>query len=287
MDTTSHSEKRGRRAATSGKTDQPPANNAKSLVLSLAKGFRILEAFDSRDPELTMSEIARRADLDTGTTFRLIKTLVMLGYLSDAGSKRYRLGFKIVDLGFTALARMDLHTLARPLLLGLVGPLVEAASIGILDGPDVIYIERVQAGMSQLGVTRGIGSRVPAYCSAVGHAILANMPVEQRLQVLNMRERVKHTPHTPVTIAELETRMEAVRKQGYAFSDQELVLGVRSLAAPILDRGGHPLATLSAGAPSFACARNEFVEHTAIPVMKAEQSLSRALSISGSTALGR
>src|SRR4051812_20612487 len=94
---------------------------SKSVVLSLAKGFRVLEIFDARDPELTISQIAARSELDTGTTFRLVKTLVMLGYLQAAEGKKYRLGLKVLDLGFNAFGQMDLNAIARPILKTLVG----------------------------------------------------------------------------------------------------------------------------------------------------------------------
>src|ERR1043165_8608437 len=86
---------------------------SKSTVMSLAKGFRVLEVFDAREPELTLSQIATRAELDPGTTFRLVKTLVMLGYLHPADGKRYRLGLKVLDLGFNAFGRMELATKPR------------------------------------------------------------------------------------------------------------------------------------------------------------------------------
>src|SRR5206468_7990132 len=188
------------RRRTTGSSDA----ELKSTVLSLAKGFRVLELFTATEPELNLSEIALRAELDTGTAFRIIRTLVLLGYLEQAvGAKRYRLALKVIDLGFNAIARMDLHSLARPVLRSLVGPICEAASIGILDGADVVYIDRVQVGFSPLGITRGIGSRVPAYCSAVGHAMLAYLPLEHRQKILNSRERPKLTPNTLVTIAEI------------------------------------------------------------------------------------
>ncbi len=257
---------------------------AKSLVLSLAKGLRVLEVFDDAEPELTISDVARRADLDVGTAFRLVRTLVMLGYLYQVeGAKRYRLALKVLDLGFNAIGRMDLRANARPLLRSLVDTINEAASIGVLDGPDVVYIERVQAGISSLGVSRRVGSHVPAYCTAVGHAILAHLPVEQRMQVVNLRERRKLTPNTPVTIAEIEGCLQRVREKGYALSDQETVLGVRVIAAPILDPDGHPLATLSAASLSFVCSLEQFVSHTAEPVMKAAATLARILHVGGST----
>ncbi len=260
----------------------------KSLVLSLAKGFRVLEIFDPHEPELTVSEIARRAELDAGTAFRLVKTLVMLGYLHQIeGTKRYRLGWKILDLGFNAIGRMDLHAVARPILRSLVGPVNEAASIAALDGGDVMYVERVQLGLGRLGVTQRIGSRVPAYCTAVGHAILAHMPVERRLQVLNLRERVKLTPNTPVSIPEIEARLARVREKGYALSDQDTVLGVRVIAAPILDPDDQPWAALSAAAPSITCSLEEFVAHTAGPVMAAARTMAKVLRISGSAVPAR
>lgn len=267
-------------------TNEPlKTRDAKSIVMSLAKGFRVLEIFDCREPELTLSQIAGRAELDAGTTFRLVKTLVMLGYLRPAEGKRYRLGWKVLDLGFNAFGRMDLHTVARPILRSLIGPVNEAASIAVLDHADVVYVERVQPAMGRLGITQRIGARVPAYCTAVGHAILAHLPLEQRIHILNARERVKLTPHTPVSIPEIEARFERVREVGYALSDQDTVLGVRVIAAPILDPDDQPWAAISAAAPWMTCSLAEFVEHTAGPVMNAARTLSKVLRISASTAV--
>lgn len=260
------------------------ASSVKSTVLSLAKGFRILEVFDAQERELSLSQIGQKAGLDPGTTFRLVKTLVMMGYLRQVdGAKRYYLGLKVLDLGFNAIARMDLQSTARPVLRSLVGQVNEAASICVLDGADVVYIERVQAGLVRLGVNTRIGSRIPAYCSGVGHAILAHLPFERRLEILNMRERAKLTPYTPVTIPEIEERLTSVRELGYALSDQDTVLGVRVIAAPILDRDGHPWGALSVAEPTFNSSLETFVASSAGPVVNAAQDLARVLSIAGST----
>jgi len=254
--------------------------------MSLAKGFRVLEVFDAREPELTLSQIAARAELDPGTTFRLVKTLVMLGYLQAADGKRYRLGLKVLDLGFNAFGRMDLHTIARPILRGLIGPVNEAASIAAMDGAEMVYLERIQIPLGRLGITQRIGARVPVYCTAVGHAILAYLPMEERLRILNARERKKLTPNTPVSIAEIESRLQKVRELGYALSDQDTVLGVRVIAAPIFDPDDHPWAAVSAAAPWMACSLQEFVEHTAPALVNAAEHLTKVCRISGPTALG-
>jgi IclR family transcriptional regulator, pca regulon regulatory protein len=260
-------------------------SDAKSLVLSLAKGFRILEVFDSTSAEMTLTEIAQRADLDPGTAHRMTKTLVMLGYLRQTpGTKRYHLGLKVLDLGFNALARMDLRDSARPVLRSLVGQLSEAASIGVLEGAEVVYIERVQANLMRLGVSVRVGSRIPAYCTALGHSILAHIPLEKRMEILNSRERIKLTPRTPVTIPEIEARLEVVRRLGYALSDQDTVNGLRVLAAPILDTDGHPFAGVSVAAPSVASTLEEFVAVAAAPVVRAAAELGRLFSVSGCSA---
>lgn len=258
---------------------------SKSMVMSLAKGFRVLEVFDPREPEMTLSQIAARAELDPGTTFRLVKTLVMLGYLQAADGKKYRLGLKVLDLGFNAFGRMDLHTTARPILRSLIGPVNEAASIAVLDGPELVYVERVQIPLGRLGITQRVGGRVPAYCTAVGHAILAYLPLEERLRVLNARERKKLTPNTPVSIPEIESRLQKVRELGYAVSDQDTVIGVRVISAPIFDPDDRPWAAISAAAPWMACSLQEFIDHTAPSIGAAARNLTKVTRISGSTAI--
>ncbi|MEO7650950.1 MAG: IclR family transcriptional regulator C-terminal domain-containing protein, partial [Bryobacteraceae bacterium] len=148
---------------------------------------------------------------------------------------------------------------------------------------DIIYVERVQANLVRLGVSVRVGSRIPAYCTALGHCILAHIPLEKRLEILNSRERHKLTPRTPVTIADIEERIDAVRKLGYALNDQDTVSGLRVLAAPILDTDRHPFAAVSVAAPSVASSLEEFVSSVAGPVMRAASELGRLLSVSGSS----
>jgi len=259
---------------------------SKSTVMSLAKGFRVLEVFDAREPELTLTQIAVRAELDPGTTFRLVKTLVMLGYLQPSDGKRYRLGLKVLDLGFNAFGRMDLHTIARPILRSLVGSVNEAASIAVLDGPELVYLERIQLPLGRLGITQRIGARVPAYCTAVGHAILAWLSMSERIEILNARERTKLTPSTPISLAEIESRLQKVRDLGYAVSDQDTVMGVRVIAAPIFDADDRPWAAISAASPWMACSIQELIDRTAPSVLEAARNLTKVSRISGSTSLG-
>lgn len=261
---------------------KPASANAKNTVQSLAKGFKVLQAFTAQEAELTMAEVARKCGMDNATAFRFINTLVEIGYVEKVENTRlFRLSLKVLDLGFHAIARSDLRTLARPILRGLVGEVNEAASVAVMDGSDVMYAERVQAGLTQLGVDVRIGSRVPAYSSAVGQAILAWLPREAQLRVLRGQPLIKRTATTLTDIDALVQRLDTVRARGYAVSDQENVSGVYVVAAPVFDIDGLPIAALSVAAPVWQTSLQQFETGTASAVMQAASTLARALQATG------
>lgn len=262
-------------------TKAAPAD-PKNTVQSLAKGFKVLQAFTAQEPELTMAEVARKAGLDNATAFRFLNTLVGLGYVDKVGNSRlFRLSLNVLDLGFHAIARSDLRTLARPVLRGLVGEVNEAASIGVLDGSSVVYVERVQAGLTQLGVDVRIGSRVAAYSSAVGQAILAWLPQDQQVKVLRGQPLVKLTETTLTDIDALVERLAQIRATGYAVSNQETVAGLYVMAAPVLDIDGLPVASLSVAAPAHRSTLRQFEENTIAGVVAAAGQLSKSLQATG------
>lgn len=262
-------------------TKAAPAD-PKNTVQSLAKGFKVLQAFTAQEPELTMAEVARKAGLDNATAFRFLNTLVGLGYVDKVDNSRlFRLSLNVLDLGFHAIARSDLRTLARPVLRGLVGEVNEAASIGVLDGSSVVYVERVQAGLTQLGVDVRIGSRVAAYSSAVGQAILAWLPQDQQVKVLRGQPLVKLTETTLTDIDALLKRLAQIRATGYAVSNQETVAGLYVMAAPVLDIDGLPVASLSVAAPAHRSTLRQFEENTIAGVVAAAGQLSKSLQATG------
>jgi IclR family pca regulon transcriptional regulator len=258
-----------------------PAPSDKNSVHSLAKGFRVLEAFTAERTEMGLAEVARAADIDNATAFRFLNTLVQLGYVEKIPeAKRFRLTLKCIDLGFNAIARTDLREFARPLLRELVGDTIEAASIAVPDGADLVYIERVQAGLVRLGVDVRIGSRVPAYSTAIGQAVLAHLPRETQIRLLEAAPRRRLTSTTLTGLDALLARLDQVRRSGFALSDQENVTGLRVLAAPVLDADGIPLAALSVAAPAFAMPLKAFAANRK-PVMAAAAKLSRAIQAGG------
>jgi IclR family pca regulon transcriptional regulator len=257
-------------------------SDAKNLVLSLAKGFRVLEAFSAAEPELPLAEVARRAALDNATAFRMLNTLVLLGYVRhDAEGRRFRLGYKVLDLGFHAIARTELRDAARPVLRQLVGQVNEAAALSVLEDGDVMYLERVQAGVVRLGVDVRVGSRLPAYCASPGRAILAFLPKDEQARVLALRERAKLTPNTITDLRGLRELLARARRNGYAIMDQETSLGLRALAAPVLDADGHPIAAVSVVAPAMRHSLQEFIGLAAAPVKSAAAEVARIMQAGG------
>lgn len=247
--------------------------------------MRVLEAFTTERPEMVLAEVARRAGMDNATAFRLLNTFVMLGYVEKVpGSREFRLTLKCLDLGFNAIARSDMRALARPVLRALVGEVNEAASVGVLEGADVLYVERIQAGLTRLGVDIRVGTRVPVYSTAIGHAIAAFLPRDAQLRILNERPRIKLTETTPTETDVLLARFDTARARGYALSDGETVSGLRVLSAPVLDPDGVPVAGLSVAAPGFRMPLRDFEQATAEPVMAAARALGRALQASGGVA---
>jgi IclR family pca regulon transcriptional regulator len=229
--------------------ETPPKNprtNPKNYVASVGKAFAVLKSFTSEHFELTLSEVAARADLDRGTAFRLIQTLIELGYLQAVPqSRRFRLGVACLDLGYTVLSHGSLRTIVEPLLRDLVPAVGDAASLGILDGGDVIYLARVGAGLDRHKMDRRPGSRIPAYSAALGHAMLAHLARDEQIRRLDARPRVKLSERTLTDLDALLDRLDLVKRKGHAVSDGENAYGLRTLATPILDAQGFVIAGLS------------------------------------------
>jgi IclR family transcriptional regulator, pca regulon regulatory protein len=249
----------------------------KNVVQSVGKAFGVLRAFEAGHPELTISEAAEHAGLDRGTTFRLIHTLNGLGYVAAVpNSRRFRLTLKCLELGFAALAKAGLNGRAAPLLRELVPQHADAASLGVLDGADVVYVERVQVDMTRPDLDRPVGSRTGAYASALGHAMMAWHVPEAARQILASTERIRLSDRTLTDLDELMERLASVRERGYAISDGENAYGLRTIAAPILAVNGQPVAGVSLSVRSERVELNAFVEDALPRLLGITQALTRA-----------
>ncbi|MCW0402171.1 Pca regulon regulatory protein [Xanthomonas sacchari] len=272
------------RAASAAPDDGDEAGDKKlrSTVQSLAKGFRVLEAFSSEHEELSLSQIAALARLDPGTTFRMLNTLVELGYVHRVPeSRRFRLTLKVLDLGFHAIARRDLRSVVRPLLRTLVSDVNEAASFAVLQGPDVLYIERVRAGITRLGVDIRIGTTVPSTRTAIGLAMLAHLAPAEVTRVTGVDVQGAQTPE----IATIRHTFDSIRRDRYVILESMLTEGLRVLAVPVLDADDYPLGAISVAAPSVRTSHAELLETALQPTLLAAKDIAFAIQASGSVAV--
>ena len=257
-----------------------PADNPKNVVNSVAKAFGVLHCFTAAQPSLTIPEIAAKCSIDRGTAFRLVHTLVSLGYLRSAAERRFRLTLKCLELGYVALSSQDLWWHAGPLLEECVPEYCDAASLGTLEGPDVVYLARAEQSLERYNLDRKPGRRVRAYGSALGHAMLAFMSLPRQVEVLASAERVKLSERTLTDLDDLLERLRQVREQGYATSDGENAYGLRTVAAPVFDLAGHPVAGISLTIDAQRMAMPEFVTLAKPRAQAIATELGRALQAS-------
>ena len=209
----------------------------REFVESLARGLTVLTAFGEDRAELTLTEVAQATGLARATARRALITYEHLGLVTPSGDRRFALTPRVLSLGFPPLSRTTLPALALPHLTALAARIHEPASLAILVGDDVQYTARV-ATSRVMSVNIAVGTRLPAYATALGRVLLADAPPrEHELRAL--------TPRTLTDPAALAAALETVRTQGYALVDEELEAGLRSIAVPVRDRTGRVVAALN------------------------------------------
>lgn len=250
------------------------------FIEALHRGLRVLEAFTEEGPatkgkELSLVQIAEAVHLDKSTAFRFVYTLQELGYLErDEASKRYRPGLKLLELGFTALEGLDLVRLAEPHLAELARETGEAVNMAVRDRTEIVYVAHVSS-TQVVAVNMRVGTRLPLHCSSMGKAHLLDLSAEALRELLGAGPYEARTTHTLTTPDELLTNLEVARWRGYTVSDEELVVGARSLAAPVRNREGQIVAAVNVSVSSARFSRQELEERYAHAVLEAARRISR------------
>ncbi|MEO8889846.1 MAG: IclR family transcriptional regulator [Jatrophihabitantaceae bacterium] len=217
---------------------------------SVRNAARLLKVFRSRERELGVSELARRLDLGKSTVHRALGTLVAEGLIEqnpDTGN--YRLGIVMFELGEAVRVHMDLHAAAGPVLASLREQTRESSQVGILDGPDVVYVDRLESPQT-LRLFTETGRRVPAHCTSSGKVLLANLDAAHLARVLDRMVLTGLTPRTIIDRTVLCDELARVRRRGWAEAVEEREVGVASIAVPIRDAREVVVAALSIGAPT-------------------------------------
>lgn len=237
----------------------------KDFVTALQKGMDALTCFGRGTSRLTVSEVALLTGTSPASARRSLLTLHALGYLESDG-KHFWVAPKALLVAHAYLASRPTPSLAQPLLDALSERTRESASLGKLVEDDVIIIARSTARRS-LSTGLGIGSRLPAYCSALGRVLLSSLSpteAEQRVKAMPRPRLTKHTVHVVSAVLAL---VERCRDEGYASNDGELELGVRSMAVPVFDREGTTVAAMSIAVRTERMDHAEFTR-TFLPVLR-------------------
>ena len=228
------------------------------FVLSLARGLRVIAAFHEKAGGLTVTEAAAETGLSRAAVRRLLITLESLGYV-DRKDSSFRLTSRILRLGFSFISSSSLARLSLPILEQLSARISESCSVSLLDGGEIVYVAR-SAPKRVMTIDLGAGSRLPAYCTSMGRVLLAALPAAELKGYLKRTTLKRLTPKTVRDRRKLQQAIDRARRLGYALVDQEIELGLRSIAVPVVSQTGRTLAAMNSGVHAARVSSEELVE---------------------------
>ncbi len=246
------------------------------MMGGLAKGLRVIEAFTADTPRLSISDAAAIAGLDRATTRRCLLTLAEHGYCAYDG-KFFTVTPRVLRLGTGCLASMPLPRIVQPWLDQLSERIGQSTSVAILDAGEIVYVARA-AQRKVMSIALMPGSRLPAYCTSMGRVMLAAMPEKQARKVLESYPMPARTPHTLTAMDAVIAELRETRLRGYATVDQEVELGLRSLAVPLRGARGIVVAALNTGLAASAVPMTALVETYLQPLQMVARELSGILA---------
>lgn len=239
----------------------------------------VLGAFDTEHRRLTLTELARRADLPLATAHRLIGELVRWGALERRPSGEYVVGRRIWDLGLLAPVQSGLRQVASPFLHDIYGATLATVHLAVLDGHEALYLDRL-SGHASVPVVSQIGSRLPLHATGVGKVLLAYAPADVQAHVLANLTRV--TPYTVTRPGRLEEEIRRVHREGFAQATDEMSLGACSVAVPIRGPGDRVVAALGIVVPDLRRSRSRLVAALQVAAQGIRRSLTADLPAGGS-----
>ena len=243
----------------------------RDLVAGLEKGLAVIEAFDQERPRLTISEVAARTGLTRAAARRYLLTLTHLGFVSQ-DRKMFALTPKVLRLGQSYMHSARLPRIVEPELHKLAYAMKEASGAGVLDGNDVICISATSAGRV-VSPTLQPGTRVPAFCAGTGRVMLAALPQTEIDNWVARQELTQLTPHTITHPERLRIEIAHARALGYACVDQELEMGLRTVAVPLKNYRGDVVAAMSISVHASRMSMDQLVDHCLPPLLQSQAHL--------------
>lgn len=245
----------------------------RDFVTALARGLAVIQAFTNQGRQLTISQIGYRTGITRAAVRRYLHTLTELGYVVCQDGTRFSLGPKVVSLGNAYLSGSPLGGYAQPVLDELSEAVGEACSIAVLDGNEIVYLARATSSRI-MSPSLNVGSRLPAYATSIGQVLLAHLP-EPELEAYLARVRfLPFTENTIVTAAGLKAVLERIREDGYAIANQQMEVGLSSIAVPVCDQSGTVVSGINVLANSLRTSPAQMLSRFLEPLQVAAKKLS-------------
>lgn len=248
------------------------SNSVKSVI----KAFLIIEELDKAG-ELSIGDLSERLSMDKATVHRLINTIKDAGYVNqNLDNKKYFNSMKLLAMGNRVMEKTGIKHISRPFVAELAEKTGETINLGVRAGNQIIYIDKLESS-STIKVGLGIGTSVPSYCTGLGKAMLAFTPDKEVKDVLESILFEKFTDHT-ITEKDLFLKeLEKIKGNGYSVDDEEYVVGLICIAAPIFDYHGKPIAAISVSCPKYRYnEERHLLLHSGL-VMEAARKISKKL----------
>lgn len=236
------------------------------FVQSLEKGLKVIAAFDSHHPRQTLTQAAKAVKLTRANARRILLTLEHLGYVSAQDGRLFNLTPKVLCLGYAYLSGLTFREIAQPFMEALADKVNESCSMSVLDGKEIVYVARVHTKRI-MTISLGIGSRLPIHATSMGAMLMAGMDTADMQKAVAGYKFVSFTPHTITGRKKFIQHINKVRELGWALSDQELEIGVRSVACALKDKHGRTLAALNISGHASRVSTKEMVENF-LPALK-------------------
>ncbi len=249
-----------------------------NFMASLARGLAVIRAFTQQRRHLTIAQLSQRTGIPRAAVRRCLYTLSALGYVASEDGRSYALRPRILALGHAFLSSIPLVYAVQPLLDQITSTLHESSSMAVLEGDEILYLARSSTTTRLLSIELGIGSRLPAYCTSMGRVLLAGLSATELDAYLSRVPLVKLTGRTVSTSGELKDALQAVRRNGYCVVDQELEVGLRSIAVPVHDHTGRAVAAINVGTQSSRVSVSEMESRFLPPLRSAAHELALLLA---------
>ena len=250
----------GRSENGSGRSERYRRLHEPRYSQSLERGLAILGCFTPERPVLGIADIADELGISRSTTHRYVITLFALGYLEQDSSRRYRLGLGVTDLGMSVLNATGLREHAHPHLDELRRETSYTVSIAVLNGGEIVYVDRAPSFRNDIDLGLDTGSRLPGYCTAMGKVLLANLPEREQSELLAPIKLTQRGPNTITSKNALRVELEQIREEGFAVNDQELAEGLHAIAVPVRAVSGKVAAALGLSADTSTSSLEELVD---------------------------